>query len=69
MAKQAKDTYSISVYIQVETTVEVQAASPEAALEYANALKVTDVVEFSGDHLDSTIEVSGIYKVGSGVRR
>lgn len=56
------NSYVVQVNLTLMTTVDIKADSFEKALEEAKKLAVTDIVSFEGDHCDSEIEVTGIFK-------
>jgi hypothetical protein len=63
MSKKIKgNEYIVYVKVWLSTTVTVQADSFEEALEKGKDLKTTDVIDFPGDHIDSSIEIEGVFK-------
>lgn len=60
MAKKKK-TYNVSFNIEVFTSIEVSADSLEDALAQAREFGVTDVIDIPGEHIDSSLEVTGVY--------
>lgn len=62
MAKKNK-TFTVMLKVVLDTDVEISAESFEEALAKARELKTTDIVEFTGGHNDSSIEVNGVYSV------
>lgn len=61
MSKSKKKTYYIQADISVLTSVEVAADSLQDALDQAKLMKVSDFVEVPGDHIDSELEITGVY--------
>lgn len=62
MNKKKQQTYTVMVSITLDTTVHIKAESMEEAIAEAKLLEVTEVVQFDGDHNDSSIEVTGVFK-------
>lgn len=63
MSKKIKgNEYTVYVKVWLHTTVTVQADSFEEALEKGRDLKTPDVIDFSGDNIDSSIEIDGVFK-------
>lgn len=63
MSKKPKTrTFFVQSKIDLFTTVEVTATCLEEALQVARELKTTDYVEIIGEHIDSEVEVTGVYE-------
>lgn len=62
MSKSKLNEYTIYVKVMVYTTRTVKAASFSEAIKLAEELDVRDIVDFTGDYLDGSIEITGVYK-------
>lgn len=54
--------FNVGFEILVCTSISIKAESLEDAVVRAKELKVVDVIEIPGEHLDSTIKVTGVYE-------
>lgn len=62
MAIKKLNTYHVSFVVEVFTSIEIKAESLEDALARAKEFHVTDVVEIPGEHIDSTLKLTGVYQ-------
>lgn len=62
MPKNKLNTYQVYFTIDLYTSIEIKAASLEEALVLAQEYKVADVIEIPGEHIDSTVELTGVIK-------
>ncbi len=62
MNKNRNNTFTILAKIVLETNIEVSASSMEEALEKSKSLKINDFIDIHGDHLDSELDINGVYK-------
>lgn len=62
MSKKKLTNFIISVKIILDTDFSITAENFEQALLKAAEVKVTDVVEFEGNHNDSSIDITGVFK-------
>ena len=60
-AKQVS-TYSITGTLNIQVSLEIQADSFDAAVAHAKALKESDFVDFTGEYVDGSMEITSIYK-------
>lgn len=60
MTKKQK-TYHIMFNINLDTDVEISAASLEEALQKGKQIKLTEVVSFDGNYNDGEIKVTGVF--------
>lgn len=62
MATKKNKTFHVSFNVNVFTSIEISAESIEEAVKKARELSVTDVVEIPGEHIDSSLELTGAYE-------
>jgi hypothetical protein len=54
--------FTVAVKVVLDTDVEISAATFEDALEKARELSITDIVDFDGSHIDSNVDITGIFQ-------
>lgn len=59
--KKLKD-FNVYFEVNVSTSISIKAESLEDAISKARTMGVTDVVEIPGEHIDSSMELTGVYQ-------
>jgi len=54
--------YNLQFQIDVLTSITIKAESLEDAVERSKELGVTDIIDITGDHLDSSLKLTGVYE-------
>lgn len=54
--------YTVSVRVDLETTVDISAESLEDAVVKARELNMHDVVSFDGDYCDGCLKIHGVWE-------
>jgi hypothetical protein len=62
MSKQKLESYCIEGRMGLCVGLTVQAKSLDEAIEKSKTLKLTDFIEFLGDHNDSNFAITGVFK-------
>lgn len=61
MAKTKQQTFSVSLLIKVDISIDVKAENMEQALIEAKKLKTGDIIETENNWNDDTIKVIGVH--------
>lgn len=53
-------SYNVWADIKVISSIEIKAESLEDALAISKKLEVTDFIDITGEHIDSSMEITGV---------
>lgn len=60
--KSSQRTYNVQARLWLDTAIDVQAASLDAAIGVSKNLSITDFITIKGDHNDSKMRVIGVFE-------